>query len=95
MIENFDSKLTNTRYANDILFQSKNLNEFLFTTESLIKQLRAVDLCLNTDKIKILDVKKENNIVVHDVDQLPKDLASELLASVDLERRHLISINHT
>ncbi len=49
----------------------------------------------NTDKIKILDVKKENNIVVHDVDQLPKDLASELVASVDLERRHLISINHT
>ena len=49
----------------------------------------------NADKIKILDVKKENNIVVHDVDQLPKDLASELVASVDLERRHLISINHT
>ena len=49
----------------------------------------------NTDKIKILDVKKENNIVVHDVDQLPKDLASELVASVNLERRHLISINHT
>ena len=49
----------------------------------------------NTDKIKILDVKKENNIIVHDVDQLPKDLASELVASVNLERRHLISINHT
>ena len=49
----------------------------------------------NTDKIKILHVKKENNIVVHDVDQLPKDLASELVASVNRERRRLISINHT
>ncbi|MDC3115560.1 alanine--tRNA ligase, partial [Bacteroidota bacterium] len=48
-----------------------------------------------TEKIKILDVKKENNIVVHDVDQLPEDLANELVASVNIERRHLISINHT
>ena len=48
-----------------------------------------------TEKIKILDVKKENNIVVHDVDQLPEDLAKELVASVNIERRHLISINHT
>jgi len=47
------------------------------------------------NKIKILDVKKENNIVVHDVDQLPEDLANTFVACVNFERRHLISINHT
>lgn len=48
-----------------------------------------------TEKIKILDVKVENNIVIHDVDQLPEDIASELEANVNKERRHLISVNHT
>ena len=72
-------------YGYDVINHTEDLGGGQFSTdlEKRAKKAGAID-CV------ILDVKKENNIVVHDVDQLPKDLASELVASVNLERRHLI-----
>ncbi len=45
--------------------------------------------------IKVLDTVKENDISIHIVNQLPKDLALEIYAEVDGKRRSLIENNHT
>ncbi|MDR0983370.1 MAG: alanine--tRNA ligase [Culturomica sp.] len=47
------------------------------------------------ERIKIWDTKKENGLIVHLVDRLPKDLTQTFKAEVDYYRRTLVSNNHT
>ena len=61
MIEDFVCRLTNTRYADDILLYAKNLNELIYMTESLTEELRKVGLRLNTNKTKILHTPMEQD----------------------------------
>ena len=61
MIENFLCRLTNTRYADDILLYVKNLEELVFMIENLTKELRKVGLVLNTDKTNILHTPLEDD----------------------------------
>ena len=53
----------------------------------------------NSDiSIQIIDTKRENNLPVHIVSELPKELIAEgsmLTASVDAERRQAIACNHS
>ena len=49
-------------------------------------------------RIKILDCKRENNLPVHILAELPEELianSQQLIASVDAERRQAISCNHS
>ena len=49
-------------------------------------------------RIKILDCKRENNLPVHIVAELPEELianSQQLIASVDAERRQAIACNHS
>ncbi len=46
-------------------------------------------------KITVRDVKKENNLSVHIVDQLPEDPSATFRAVVNMARRIKISANHT
>ncbi len=45
--------------------------------------------------IQVLDTKKENDLIIHFVDQLPENAAAEWDAEVDAERRRLIRANHS
>jgi alanyl-tRNA synthetase len=45
--------------------------------------------------IQVLDTKKENDLIVHVVDQLPENAAAEWDAEVDAARRRLIRANHS
>ena len=47
------------------------------------------------EMIAVLDTQKENDLIVHYVDQLPSALETPLQAVVDQDRRALISNNHT
>ncbi|XWN35074.1 MAG: alanine--tRNA ligase [Roseivirga sp.] len=47
------------------------------------------------EKIPVLDTKKENELILHQVAHLPQDLAAPLQARVDRERRTLTANNHT
>ena len=47
-------RLTNSRYADDILVYAKSLNEAIFMMETLVEELAKVGLSLNADKTKIL-----------------------------------------
>lgn len=47
------------------------------------------------ERINIFDTKKENELIVHFTDQLPKDVNVPIKAVVNAERRKLIMNNHT
>lgn len=47
------------------------------------------------EKITIIDTKKENNLILHISQQLPKDVNQTFIAHVDVKRRENIERNHT
>ena len=49
----------------------------------------------NNEKIAIEGTSKENNLIIHKVSQLPKDLKQVFTAEVDLEKRNQIAANHS
>ena len=49
----------------------------------------------NGEKISITDTQKENNLIIHFADKLPKDLTATFHAVVSGERRRLITSNHS
>lgn len=49
----------------------------------------------NQEKVEITNTKKENGVIVHYVDHLPKILQSSFNAQVNIERRIKISKNHS
>ena len=52
-------------------------------------------LIFENEKIRVIDTKKENNLIYQIVDKLPIELSSPCLASIDKDRRLGISRNHT
>ncbi|WP_416864572.1 MAG: alanine--tRNA ligase [Imperialibacter sp.] len=46
-------------------------------------------------KIKVLDTKKENDLIIHFVSELPKDPTLPLQAKVDIYKRQLTENNHS
>jgi alanyl-tRNA synthetase len=48
-----------------------------------------------TETIRVLDTKKENDLIVHEVDKLPMDISQSFDAQVNEERRLRIMSNHT
>ncbi|MFC6999728.1 alanine--tRNA ligase [Rufibacter roseus] len=46
-------------------------------------------------KVKVLDTKKENDLILHITNELPKDLDAPVTAKVDSKRRALIKKNHS
>ncbi|MFD1872602.1 alanine--tRNA ligase [Hymenobacter bucti] len=47
------------------------------------------------DKVRVIDTKKENDLIIHTTLELPQDLTAELLARPDAARRNLVRNNHT
>ena len=52
-------------------------------------------LKLNDELVKIIDTKKENNLIIHFTKNIPKNIHSEFIAIVNAEKRILSSRNHT
>lgn len=48
-----------------------------------------------TEKIKVLDTKKENGLTIHLVEKLPEDVTQTFIARVDEYKRTLAANNHT
>tara|TARA_B100000508_G_scaffold140085_2_gene140039 strand:+ start:51295 stop:53916 length:2622 start_codon:yes stop_codon:yes gene_type:complete len=49
----------------------------------------------STEKVKIFDTKKENNLIIHLAQELPKNIESRFTAKVDLSKRKLATANHS
>ena len=45
--------------------------------------------------VRVLDTKKENNLPVHLLAELPENIEGKLVATVDIERRQAIACNHS
>ena len=45
--------------------------------------------------VRVLDTKKENNLAVHLCAELPENIESTLVATVDIDRRQAIACNHS
>ena len=60
LLEGDFERLTNTRYADDILLYAKSLQELCRMAESLIRELQKVGLHLNADKSRILHSSSED-----------------------------------
>jgi alanyl-tRNA synthetase len=52
-------------------------------------------LIAGDETIRVVDTKKENDLVIHFVDQLPADAGAPVIARVDPEKRVRITCNHT
>ncbi len=52
-------------------------------------------LTIENEQIKVLDTKKENDLIIHFVDKLPQNLEGFLDADVDAKRRANIENNHS
>lgn len=52
-------------------------------------------LTINDARLTITDTKKENDLIVHFVDEIPADLNGEVIASVDMETRRKTTIHHS
>lgn len=59
-------------------------------------QVGDTGLLFNTgEKIQVLDTQKENDLIVHFVDQLPKHPEAIFTATINKERREAIKYNHS
>ncbi len=47
------------------------------------------------DKIEVTDTKKENDLIIHFTDSLPKEIDGEVTATVNVERRKKIALHHS
>ncbi|MBK9151650.1 MAG: alanine--tRNA ligase [Saprospiraceae bacterium] len=52
-------------------------------------------LILDDEVVKVLDTKKENDLIVHIVDRVPEQLEESVYAEVDADKRKLTENNHT
>ncbi|MBQ7281017.1 MAG: alanine--tRNA ligase [Bacteroidales bacterium] len=52
-------------------------------------------LTSESESIAVVDTKKENNLIIHIVNQLPSDLTATFTATVDDEARHATERNHS
>jgi alanyl-tRNA synthetase len=52
-------------------------------------------LQIGSATVKVIDTKKENDLIVHFVDKLPSNLEGEVLAQVDADKRFYTENNHS
>ncbi len=52
-------------------------------------------LFFGEENIKVIDTQKENDLIIHILEKLPKNISAPVRAEVDAERRHAIENNHT
>ena len=52
-------------------------------------------LQISTEKIAIINTKKENDLIIHFAETLPADLNGEIIATVDAARRKEITTHHS
>jgi len=53
------------------------------------------EIMVNSEKIKVNDTKKENDLVIHFTDTIPADLSGEVIATVDAKKRRNTAWHHT
>ncbi|RYY48317.1 MAG: alanine--tRNA ligase, partial [Chitinophagaceae bacterium] len=71
------------------------LNETPFYAESGGQVGDSGELSLASGSIKIVDTKKENDLIIHFAENIPEDMSGEVVAKVDNTRRKHITVHHS
>ena len=53
------------------------------------------EIIVNSEKIKVNDTKKENELIIHFVDQVPPELSGKVIATVDAKKRRDTAWHHS
>jgi alanyl-tRNA synthetase len=53
------------------------------------------EIIVNSEKIKVADTKRENDLIIHFIDSIPADLSGEVIAIVDAKKRRDTAWHHT
>lgn len=87
-------KIRSVKVKNETQFQVV-LNKTPFYAESGGQIGDTGILSINANVIRVLDTKKENDLIIHFTDQLPEHGQARVYAEVDAQRRTHITYNHT
>ena len=87
-------KMRSVKVKNEMQYQVV-LNKTPFYAESGGQTGDTGFISVNADVIRVLDTKKENDLIIHFTDQLPQQNAGKIFAQVDAKRRTDITYNHT
>ena len=52
-------------------------------------------LKMKNEELKIIDTKKENDLIIHFAESVPEDMSGEVIAQVDAARRKDITLHHS
>ena len=53
------------------------------------------ELIINNEQLKIIDTKKENNLIIHFAESLPANINDDVIAKVDFTKRKQTAIHHS
>lgn len=87
-------KMRSVKMKNEMQYQVV-LNKTPFYAESGGQTGDTGTLSINANIIRVLDTKKENDLIIHFTDQLPENTDAVVYAEVDARRRTDITYNHT
>ncbi|MBP8250413.1 MAG: alanine--tRNA ligase, partial [Chitinophagales bacterium] len=87
-------KMRSVKVKNEMQYQVV-LNKTPFYAESGGQTGDTGFISVNADVIRVLDTKKENDLIIHFTDQLPQQNEGKIFAQVDAKRRTDITYNHT
>ncbi len=87
-------KMREVKLKNETQYQVV-LNKTPFYAESGGQTGDTGFLSVNADVIRVLDTKKENDLIIHFTNQLPEQTSGNVFAQVDAKRRTDITYNHT
>ncbi|MBX2932976.1 MAG: alanine--tRNA ligase [Ferruginibacter sp.] len=71
------------------------LNQTPFYAESGGQVGDTGTLTIGNTETKIIDTKKENDLIIHFAEKIPDDVSGEVIAMVDAERRNRIALHHS
>jgi alanyl-tRNA synthetase len=52
-------------------------------------------LIIDNEQLTIIDIKKENNLIIHFSETLPADVSGEVIAKVDRQKRKATAVHHS
>ncbi len=82
MIPDSVVRLTNSRYADDMMLYAKSLDELVCMSETLIEELVRMGLKLNTKKTKIFRLELDTPHVDSDVVAINDDMVEILISEI-------------
>lgn len=98
----YDSTETKTKIAKYRKVKSKGKEQYQivleatpFYAESGGQVGDTGELKIQNSKVKIVDTKKENNLIIHFADTLPENISEDIIAKIDVEKRKQTAAHHS